>query len=112
MAKAIHATQNIYRDTIFPEMKAQWSAHPDNIGHRDFPGCFRCHNDELESSDGDTIFTTCTRCHVILSQGSDGEKLSVDLKQGETFVHPEDDEEIDEYSACSDCHTGGAELYE
>ena len=93
-------------------MKAKWSAHPDNIGHRDWPGCFRCHNDELESSDGDTIFTTCNRCHVILSQGSDGEKLSVDLKQGKTFVHPEDDEEIDEYSDCSDCHTGGAELYE
>ena len=93
-------------------MKANWSAHPDNIGHLDWPGCFRCHNDELESSDGDTIFTTCNRCHVILSQGSDGEKLSVDLKKGKTFVHPEDDEEIDEYSACSDCHTGGAELYE
>lgn len=112
LPKAIEAVQGIYRTTIFPEMKAKWSAHPDNIGHRDWPGCFRCHNDEMESSDGDTIFTTCARCHLILSQGSDGETLSVDLKQGKTFVHPEDDEEIDEYSACSDCHTGGAELYE
>ena len=112
LPKAIHAVQAIYRDTIFPEMKAKWSAHPDNIGHRDWPGCFRCHNDKLESSDGDTIFTTCNRCHVILSQGSDGEKLSVNLKQGKTFVHPEDGEEIDEYSDCSDCHTGGAALYE
>jgi hypothetical protein len=112
LPKTIHALQTIYRNTIFPEMKAKWSAHPDNIGHRDWPGCFRCHNDELKSADGDTIFTTCTRCHLILSQGSDGEKLSVDLKNGKTFVHPEDDEEIDEYSACSDCHTGGAELYE
>jgi nitrate/TMAO reductase-like tetraheme cytochrome c subunit len=112
LPKAIDAVQGIYRETIFPEMKANWSAHPDNIGHRDWPGCFRCHNDELESSEGDTIFTTCTRCHLILSQGSDGEKLSVDLKNGKSFVHPEDDEEIEEYSACSDCHTGGAELYE
>ena len=112
LPKAIDAIQTIYRSTIFPEMKASWSAHPDNIGHRDWPGCFRCHNDTLESSAGDTIFTTCTRCHVILSQGSDGPALSVDLKQGKTFVHPEDDEEIDEYSDCSDCHTGGPELYE
>lgn len=112
LPKAIHAIQTIYRDTIFPEMKARWSAHPDNIGHRDWPGCFRCHNDQMESSDGDTIFTTCNRCHLILSQGSDGGELHVDLKQGKTFVHPEDDEEIDEYLACSDCHTGGAELYE
>jgi hypothetical protein len=112
LPRAIHAVQTIYRDTIFPEMKARWSAHPDNIGHMDWPGCFRCHNDELESSEGDTIFTTCDRCHMILSQGADGEKLSVDLKKGKTFVHPEDDEEIEEYSACSDCHTGGAEVYE
>ena len=112
LPKAIHALQTIYRKTIFPEMKAKWSAHPDNIGHLDWPGCFRCHNDELASSDADTIFTTCTRCHLILAQGSDGEMLSVDLKEGKTFVHPEDDEEIDEYSACADCHTGGAELYE
>jgi hypothetical protein len=112
LPKAIDAVQAIYRDTIFPEMKARWSAHPDNIGHLDWPGCFRCHNDALESADGDTIFTTCDRCHKILSQGADGEKLSVDLKKGKAFVHPEDGEEIDEYSACSDCHTGGAEVYE
>jgi len=112
LPKAIHTLQTIYRDTIFPEMKAQWSAHPDNIGHRDWPGCFRCHNDNMTSSDGDTVFTTCNRCHLILSQGSDGEKLAVNLKKGKVFVHPEDGEEIDEYSDCSDCHTGGAALYE
>jgi hypothetical protein len=112
LPKAIDALRTIYRETIFPEMKAQWSAHPDNIGHRDWPGCFRCHNDQLESAEGETIFTTCDRCHVILSQGRDGENPSVDLKEGKRFVHPEDDEEIDEYSDCSDCHTGGAALYE
>jgi hypothetical protein len=112
LPKAIDAVQTIYRSTIFPEMKARWSAHPDNIGHRDWPGCFRCHNDRLESSDGETIFTTCDRCHLILSQGADGDHLSVDLTKGKTYVHPEDGEEIDEYSDCSDCHTGGAELYE
>jgi hypothetical protein len=112
LPKAVGTLQDIYRDTIFPEMEARWSAHPDNIGHLDWPGCFRCHNDELESADGDTIFTTCNRCHLILSQGSDGETLSVDLEEGKTFVHPEDDEEIDEFSACNDCHTGGADVYE
>jgi hypothetical protein len=112
LSKAIHTLQDIYRETIFPEMKANWSAHPDNIGHRDWPGCFRCHNDEMESSDGDTVFTTCTRCHLILSQGADGDRLAVDLTEGKPFVHPEDDEEIEEYSACNDCHTGGAGLYE
>ncbi|MEE8434513.1 MAG: NapC/NirT family cytochrome c, partial [bacterium] len=54
--RSIAGVQEIYRRTIFPEMKANWAAYPDNIGHRDSPGCFRCHNYEMESEDGDTIF--------------------------------------------------------
>ena len=40
----IDAVQEIYRDNFFPEMKASWQAYPDNIGHKDWPGCFRCHD--------------------------------------------------------------------
>ena len=45
LKSSIQKVQGIYRETIFPEMKADWSAYPDNIGHRDSPGCFRCHNE-------------------------------------------------------------------
>ncbi len=112
LASSIEKLQDIYRQTIFPEMKADWSAHPDNIGHRDAPGCFRCHNDEMESAEGDTITTTCHTCHLILAQGESIEQVNVDLEEGLPFIHPEDFDTIEEYTGCHECHTGGADLYE
>ena len=109
---SIEEVQRIYERTIFPEMKAKWSAHPDNIGHRVSPGCFRCHTEDMESDDGETLFTTCNQCHVILAQGENIDDVDVNYNEGLAFVHPEDFDDLDEYSLCSDCHTGGAELYE
>jgi nitrate/TMAO reductase-like tetraheme cytochrome c subunit len=112
LRRSIQAVQRIYRESIFPEMKASWAAYPDNIGHRDSPGCFRCHNDEMQSAEGEMIFTTCSKCHVILAQGEEVEEVSVNLREGLAFVHPEDYEELEEYTECVDCHTGGADVYE
>ena len=112
LASSIATLQSIYRSTIFPEMKADWSVHPDNIGHRDWPGCFRCHNDDLVSDRGQTIFTTCTKCHVVLAQGEDVVVAKADFSIGSPFVHPEDDDTIEEFTLCTDCHTGGYDLYE
>jgi hypothetical protein len=104
--------RNIYQRTIFPEMKADWRAHPDNLGHRDSPGCFRCHNDEMVDEDGETIFTDCTKCHAILTQDEEVIRAASEFDVGRGFVHPEDGEEIDEFTLCSDCHTGGSDLYD
>jgi len=93
-------------------MKADWSAHPDNIGHRDAPGCFRCHNDEMESAQGDTIFTDCTKCHAILAQGEQVIEARADFQNGQVFVHPDDEEDFDEFTLCTDCHDGGFGAYE
>ena len=41
---AIDAVQQIYQDNFFPEMNASWDKYPNNIGHKDWPGCFRCHD--------------------------------------------------------------------
>ena len=112
LQKAIQAVQMIYEKTIFPEMRADWSSHANNIGHRDSPGCFRCHNDEMESESGETIFTTCTKCHVILAQGEGEVRAGTDFEQGQPFVHPEDDDTIEEFTSCIDCHTGGIDIYE
>jgi hypothetical protein len=113
LARAIFEIQNIFQRTIFPEMGASWATYPDNIGHRDYPGCFRCHNDRMESESGKTIFTTCNKCHLILAQGPDISRVAVDLEEGLTFQHPgEDGEDIEEYTECTDCHTGGSAVYD
>jgi cytochrome c2 len=66
----------------------------------------------MEAEDGSTIFTTCNKCHLILAQGDDISRVNVNLETGLDFVHPEDYDTIDEYTDCTECHTGGADLYE
>jgi hypothetical protein len=112
LAQAIESVQAIYQSSIFPTMKADWSAYPDNIGHHYSPGCFRCHNDQLESDAGEHIFTQCSNCHLILAQGESIDEVNVDFRIGLDFVHPEDGSTINEYQACVDCHTGGGGVYE
>ena len=40
----ITAAQTIFKRNFFPEMKADWRAYPNNIGHKEWAGCFRCHD--------------------------------------------------------------------
>ena len=49
---AISAVQQIYRDNFFPEMNASWKSYPENIGHKNWAGCTRCHDDEHKTVDG------------------------------------------------------------
>jgi hypothetical protein len=63
--KAIAATTTIYRRNVFPEMNVQFGTYPNNIGHVDFPGCFRCHDDDHATRDGKKISQDCETCHSI-----------------------------------------------
>jgi len=101
----IAEVQKIYAATIFPERKADWRVYPNNIGHKDWPGCFRCHDDKHKTAAGETIRASdCTSCHTIISQGKEAE-LSVLSASGMEFKHPGG--AYDEDLKCADCHTGG-----
>jgi hypothetical protein len=63
--KAVNATTDIYRRSVFPEMNVQFGTYPNNIGHMDFPGCFRCHDDNHKTKDGRKIGQDCDSCHSI-----------------------------------------------
>ena len=65
--KTILAIENIYRRNVFPEMNVRFGTYPNNIGHIDFPGCFRCHDDSHKSKDGKKIGQECESCHSIQS---------------------------------------------
>jgi nitrate/TMAO reductase-like tetraheme cytochrome c subunit len=101
---AIYRVQEIYTNNFFPGMKASWHMYPDNIGHKDWPGCFRCHDGNHKTADGKRSIkaSDCSTCHTILAQGS-GEELKQLTPDGQKFKHPGD--EVD--GACNDCHTGG-----
>lgn len=63
--KAVSGTQQIYRRNVFPMMNVKFGTYPDNAGHMDFPGCFRCHDENHKTRDGKTISQDCETCHAI-----------------------------------------------
>ncbi len=110
VAVAAAAVQQMYAQIQFPAMKANWKAYPDNIGHKEFPGCFRCHGSDLTSKDGKKIPRDCNACHTILSQGLGPMPDTISTK-GMKFEHPVD-VGVDMTDAdCTACHTGGSDLY-
>jgi hypothetical protein len=69
----------IYRRNVFPEMKVAWGTYPNNIGHEDFLGCFRCHDENHKTADGRTITQDCNACHTILAMEESNPKVLQDL---------------------------------
>lgn len=103
--KAITTVEQIYKTTIFPEMKVSWKEYPDHIGHMISPGCFRCHDAEHENEAGKTISRQCDTCHDIIAQGP-GRELASITSGGLPFQHPEDIDEEWKETRCDDCHEG------
>jgi hypothetical protein len=52
--KAAETAAAVFARNSVPEMKTNWETHPNNIGHDEFPGCWRCHDDELTTPDGES----------------------------------------------------------
>ena len=69
----------IYLRNIFPDMRVTWGTHPNNLGHIDSPGCFRCHDGSHTSADGQTITNDCSACHQIIASGENNPKILTDL---------------------------------
>ena len=101
----INVAQAIYRENFFPEVKTDWRTHPDFVGHKNWNGCFRCHDGKHVASDGKTSIkaSDCRSCHLILAQGGPDTVNQIN-PQGHDFVHI--DADYSDFS-CTDCHTGG-----
>jgi hypothetical protein len=67
VAQAGEAVLAIYNRNVFPDLKVTWGTYPNNLGHTDFPGCFRCHDGSHTSSGGRTITQDCNACHEPLA---------------------------------------------
>jgi len=64
---AVSELQAIWKRNVFPNMKLTWGAHPNNLGHELFPGCFRCHDDKLLDTAGKPVGQDCDTCHKLLA---------------------------------------------
>ncbi len=103
---AVTEVATIYRENFFPQMKADWSAYPIHAGHKDSPGCFRCHDGSHKAVNNPArkiAASDCQSCHTITAQGSGAELAQFSLT-GLPFKHPDGDPP--EGLLCNDCHTG------
>jgi len=62
---AINTLVGLYDRNTYPDQELNWETHPNNIGHRDSPGCFRCHDGKHFSEAGDAVRLECNLCHSI-----------------------------------------------
>lgn len=105
--KAISGIQAEFKKNIFPEMKVRWDVYPNNIGHVEFMGCFRCHNDNHKSNEGKIIRKDCNLCHIINSQGPPNNLEVASVNSQLEFRHPgEDVGDAWKKMMCVECHTG------
>jgi nitrate/TMAO reductase-like tetraheme cytochrome c subunit len=70
---------DIYDRNIFPSMNVTWGKYPNNIGHTDFPGCFRCHDGNHAARGGNSITQDCNACHNLLAMDEANPKVLTDL---------------------------------
>ncbi len=69
----------LWNRNVFPEMKVTWGTYPNNLGHTDFPGCFRCHDGSHNNKDGQSITQDCNACHNLLAMEEKAPKVLTDL---------------------------------
>ena len=100
ISAAVIELQRIYQNYFFPEMKTNWQTHPNNAGHLNSPGCFRCHDGQHFSNAGKVIANDCNICHTTLFD-SDASP-SANMKTG-PFIHPVDLGALAD-RRCDSCH--------
>ena len=72
----------IYDGNVFPAMNVTWGTYPNNLGHMDFPGCFRCHDGNHKSQGGKEITQDCNACHDLLAMDDPDPKILHELAGG------------------------------
>jgi hypothetical protein len=78
--QAATALGEIYATNVFPEMNVTWGTYPDFIGHQYYDGCFRCHDDEHVTAEGEAISQDCFTCHTLLAMEEENPAILADLQ--------------------------------
>ncbi len=100
-----------YHESEWFDQKMDWTTHPNNIGHEESAGCFRCHDGKHITTSGDAIRLECNLCHSIPAvAGAAALETDIQVSKGiEPASHKNTNwitlhnEAFDE--TCSGCHT-------
>jgi len=81
--KAAEGVLAVYNNNVFPDMRITWGTYPDNIGHMDSPGCFRCHDGNHAAAGGKGITQDCGACHSVIAVQEPNPKVLTELGIGD-----------------------------
>jgi hypothetical protein len=104
--KAAKTAIEIYDRSVFPAMKVNWKTYPSNIGHRNWPGCFRCHDGRHVSKKGKVLSIGCTECHTMPERGP-LMPLGAVSTTGSMPWHPVELQGKHARILCNQCHSAG-----
>jgi nitrate/TMAO reductase-like tetraheme cytochrome c subunit len=106
--------KRILLDASFSHEGLSWKTFPSHAGHKDFPGCFRCHDGKHLNEKGESIRLQCTLCHdlpqVVREVGEGSVPSLVKGKEGNAppsshskpnFMH---DHQNQATKKCESCH--------
>lgn len=102
----IEAVTILYGQSVFPRMKVNWNTYASNIGHRNWPGCFRCHDGNHTAADGRVLSRECTVCHT-MPQRSALLPLGSAVPEGSDNWHPMPLAGRHAEILCNECHSAG-----
>ena len=108
---AVQALKDIFDRTVFLEQKIDFATHPNNLGHINSPGCFRCHDGKHLDANDQAIRLECNVCHSVpVVAGKDDFVTTIEISRG-----PEPDTHRNPNwislhnqafgDSCSACHT-------
>jgi len=108
--QAVEMVADLAAQLTFEAGEVTWESFPDNGGHKDFAGCFRCHDGKHVSAEGESIRLHCNICHgipVVTKEGARPPALPPATIM-EPVSHLETnfmaDHRFQASDACAECH--------
>ncbi len=108
---AVQAIKDIYDRTVFHDQQIDWTTYPNNLGHVNSPGCFRCHDGKHLDAKKQAIRLECNVCHSIPDvAGANDFVTKIEISRGpepESHLNPNWISLHNEAfgSSCAACHT-------
>jgi len=111
ISSAIQTMKDIYDRTVFHNQEIDWETYPNNLGHINSPGCFRCHDGKHLDDQQQAVRLECNVCHSIpVVAGTDDFVARIEISRGpepESHLNPNWISLHNETfgASCAACHT-------
>jgi nitrate/TMAO reductase-like tetraheme cytochrome c subunit len=111
-AKFEREMKRILLASTFEAQGITWKTFPNHTGHKDFAGCFRCHDGKHFDDKGNAIRLQCTLCHDLpqvtreKGKGSVPSTIATGLEPPESHEAPNwmHEHRLSLDSSCAACH--------